>query len=174
MNEKNIQTVAMEEIWKSHTDGYVPVLMEIYNPDIKWEDGSLDQENMYLRVINDSNPVVYKTKKYIPCNFEFTPPEEDGKKIGQSTITISAIDSRVMQMLRSIEIPSKVRVVAAFAKNKNVYQFYPLSEIETSMSSASYNRVTAQFNLVFKDVSSLNVPRDIATKDILPSVDASA
>ena len=66
---KNINAVALEELWKKDTDGHIPVLMEIFNPDIKWEDGSLEQENMYLRVIDDSNPVMYKGKRYLACKF---------------------------------------------------------------------------------------------------------
>lgn len=179
MNEKNIHTVALEELWKQDTDGHIPVLLEIFNPDIKWGDSELEQDNMYLRVIDDSNPVVYKGKKYIPAQFQFTPPEENGKNIGQATITLSTIDSRVVQMLRSIELQCDVSVVAMFAKatteaGKLIYKFYPLDNVKTKMASASYNRTTAQLNLVYKDVLKLNVPRDKATKDQLPSVNANA
>lgn len=175
MNEKNIQTIAMEEIWARTTDGHIPVLLEIYNPDIKWNDGSVEQENMYLRVIDDSNPVVYKGKKYLPASFEFTPPEEDGKTVGQASITLSAIDSRVVQMLRSIELQCEVTVMAAFAKlvsenGKTTFRFYPLDQIKTRMPSATYNRTTAQLSLVYKNALKLNIPRDKATKNQLPSV----
>ena len=179
MNEKNIQIVAMEELWKQNTDGHIPVLLEIFNPDIKWNDGSLEQDNMYLRVIDDSNPVVYKTKKYLPAKFEFTPPEENGKTVGQASITISAIDSRVVQMLRSIELQCKVSVIAMFAKRVSqqgnvTYQFLPIDNLKSKLPSASYNKVTAQLNLVYKDVLKLNVPRDKATKDQLASVNPNA
>lgn len=174
MNEKHIQTLAMEEIWRQHTDGHIPVLLEIYNPDIKWNDGSLEQENMYLRVIDDSNPVVYKEKRYLPASFEFTPPEEDGKTIGQASITLSSIDSRVVQMLRSIELQCEVTVMAAFTKSGSQYRFLPLDQLKAKLPSASYSRTTAQLNLVYKDVLKLNVPRDTATKNLLPSVDANA
>lgn len=179
MNEKNIQTIAMEEIWKQNTDGHILVLLEIFNPDIKWSDGSLEQENMYLRVIDDSNPVVYKGKKYLPARFEFTPPDEDGKTVGQASITLSTIDTRVIQMLRSIELQCDVTVMAAFAKmvkdnGKVTYMFYPLDHLKTKMSSATYNRTTASLSLVYKDVLKLNVPRDTATKNQLPSVNANA
>jgi hypothetical protein len=183
MNEKNIQTVAMEEIWKQNTDGHIPVLLEIFNPDIKWKDGSLEQENMYLRVIDDSNPVMYKGKKYLSAKFEYTPPDEDGKTVGNASITLSAIDSRVVQMLRSIELQCDVTVMAAFAKitkvtetgeEKVTYRFYPLDQLKARMPSASYNRTTAQLSLTYKDALKLNVPRDIATKDKLPSVNANA
>lgn len=175
MNEKKIEVAALEELWKQNTNGHLPVLLEIFNPDLKWNDNSYEQENMYLRVIDDSNPVVYKGKRYLPCCFSYTPPEEDGKTIGQSSISISALDSRIVQMLRSIELPCEVTVMAMFAKRQNengntTYKFIPLDNLKTKMLSASYNATTAQFNLTFKDVLKLNVPRDVATKDLLPSV----
>lgn len=174
MNEKTIQTVALEEIWKQNTDGYIPVLLEIYNPDLKWNDNSLEQENMYLRVIDDSNPVIYKGKRYLPCRFEYTPPEEDGKKLGQATINLSAIDTRVVQMLRSIELQCEVKVVAAFARNGSEYRFLPLDYLTAKMPTATYNRITASLSLINKDVLTLNVPRDVATKNTLPSVNQNA
>lgn len=178
MNEKNIQTIALEELWKQNTDGHLPVLLEIFNPDIKWGNDELEQENMYLRVIDDSNPVVYRGKKYIPARFNFTPPEENGKTIGNASIELSAIDSRVVQMLRSIELQCDVTVMAMFAKKVTssgvTYRFLPLDNLKTKMNSATYNRTTAQLNLVFKDVLKLNVPRDKATKNQLPSVNVNA
>ncbi len=178
---KNIQTVAMEELWKDDTDGHIPVLMEIFNPDIKWSDEKSEQENMYLRVIDDSNPVIYKGKKYLPCKFNYTPPEENGKNIGQASITLSAIDTRIVELLRSCQLECEVTVVAAFAKKVTVnenneerttYRFYPLDELKAKMQTASYSRTTAQLNLVYNDVLKLNVPRNIATKDKLPAVNA--
>lgn len=179
MNQKVIETVALEELWKQDMDGHLPVLLEIFNPDIKWSDGSYDQQNMYLRVINDSNPIRYHDHTYLPASFQFTPPEENGKNVGQASITISAIDSRVVQMLRSVELQCEVTVVACYAKettqnNTTTYKFFPLDNINFKMNTASYNNTTAQLNLTFKDVMKLNVPRDKATKNILPSVNPNA
>ena len=170
MNEKKIQTIALEEIWKQNSDGYLPVLVEIYNPDIVWDDNSLEQENMYLRVVNDTNNIVYKGKKYLAASFTYKPPEEDGKKISDASITISTIDTRVIQFIRSIELPSEVTIIAAFAKNDTTYMFYPLDKLKATLPSATYNQTTASFNLVFKNAMTLNVPRDVATKNQLPSV----
>ncbi len=170
MNDRNIHALALEELWKQDIDGYLPVLFEIYNPDIKWDDDSLEQENMYLRIINDSNPVWYKGKKYIPCHFEFTPPSEDGKSLGAATASISAIDNRVVQLLRSIQVQCEVNVVAAFAKADTTYRFLPMENYKFEMQSATYNATTATFNLINRNVMKLNVPRDIATKNRLPSV----
>ena len=171
----------MDELWKDDTEGHIPILMEIFNPDIKWNDGSFEQENMYLRVIDDSNPVVYKGKKYLPCKFNYTPPEENGKDLGQASITVSAIDTRIVELLRSVDVECEVSVVEEKKKKITVnesgndvttYRFFPIDELNSKMQSASYSRVTAQLNLVCKDVLKLNVPRNIATKDKLPSVNA--
>lgn len=172
MNGKVIQTAVTEELWKSHVDGWFPVLAEIYNPDLKWQDSSLGQDNMYLRVISDSNAVVYRGKKYLPCRFTYTPPEKNGKQVGQASITISALDSRIVQMLRSVEIQCEITVVAGFVKSGSVYRFIPLDTFRGTVSSASYNRTTAQLDLTYKDVLTLNVPKDIMTKDMLPSVNS--
>lgn len=160
----------MEELWKSGVEGWFPVLVEIYNPDLKWSDSSLEQDDMYLRVISDTNAVIYKGKKYLPCRFTYTPPEKDGKQVGQASITISALDSRIIQMLRSVEIQCEITVVAGFVKNGSVYKFIPLDTFKGTVASASYNSTTAQLDLTYKDVLALNIPKDTMTKDMLPSV----
>lgn len=170
MNNRTIQTVALEEIYKQNVDGNFPVLLEIYNPDIKWGDDELEQENMYLRIINDTNPVVYKGKHYLPSQFVFTPPTEDGKTVGESSITMSAIDSRIVQMLRSIEIPCKITITAAFAKKDSTYMFYPFDNFKATIPSANYDRTQTNFTLTWKNVMNLQVPRNKATKDQLPSI----
>lgn len=170
MNEKKIQTIAMEEIWKSQSDGYLPVLIDIYNPDIKWDDDSLGQENCHFRAISDTNAVVYKGKRYLPCSFNVKLPDEDGEKIGDATVTISSIDTRIIQLLRSIDMQCEVTLEAFFAKQGSKIKFLPLDSIKAAIPSASYNRTTATLRLEFKDVLQMNVPAEKATKDKVPSV----
>lgn len=179
MNEKNLQTVAIEEIWKSQSDGFLPVLLEIFNPDIKWEDNDVEQENCYFRVISDVNGVTYQGKKYMPCKFEFSLPEENGKSIGNASISISAIDTRIVQLLRSIDSECKVTLKAFFAKEaikvedgkeKTVIKFFPIDALKATLSSASYTRTVASFNIIFKDALQLNIPAEVVTKDKLYSI----
>ncbi len=170
MNEKKIQTIAMEEIWKSNSDGYLPVLIDIYNPDIKWNDESLGQEACHFRAISDTNAVVYKGKKFLPCSFNIKMPDEDGEKLSNATITISTIDTRITQVLRTIDMQCEVNIEAFFAKNGNKIKFMPLDSLKAIIPSANYNRSTATLQLVFKDVLQMNVPAEQATKDKLPSV----
>jgi len=173
-----VDVITMQELWKQDVDGYMPVLMEVYNPDIKWtaeEQAAYEQDNSYIRLIADESRVRYKGKTYLPCAFDFNPPEVDGKKIGTASITISALDTRVKRLLRSIELPSEIRIVSLFAKTQKdgttgafIYQFAELNSAPFKMTSASSNKTTATFNLTFGKNMGQNIPYDVATPDRVP------
>lgn len=172
---KHIDLFTMNEFFQSNIDGYLPILLEIKNPDIVWEEG-YGQDNGYLRLIADENKVTYKGHTWLPCAFDFTPPELDGSKIGTASISISAIDARVRILLRSIRIESEVSVIAAFNKiekdnsGKFIYKFIPLETTKFIMSSASSNNTIATFNLTYETSLNQNVPFDVATQDRVPAV----
>lgn len=176
---RNIQTYVLSELCKSHIGGTLPVLLEVYNEDLVWGDNSFEQENMYLRVINDTQSVRYQGKKYIPCAFEMTMPEEDGKSVKPPTLTISAIDSRMIQMLRMAKTKSQVTMKACFAKRreeteggkiKEKFAFYPLANYKFKVASANCTRITAQLTLEVESVMSLQASRDKATVDKFPAL----
>jgi len=174
-----VDVVTLTELWKQDVDGYLPILMEIYNPDITWsadEIAAYGQENCYLRLIADESKVIYKGKTYLPCAFEFTSPEVDGKKVGAASLSITALDSRVKKLLRIIKIPSDVKIVSLFAKTqkdgttgKFIYKFAELNSTPFKMSSASSNKTTANFNLTFGKDLSQSIPYDVATPDRVPA-----
>lgn len=174
-----VDVITMTELWKQDIDGYLPVLMEIYNPDISWtpeEKTAYGQEDSYIRFIADESRVIYKGKTYLPCAFDFTPPEIDGKKVGVASVSISALDSRVKRLLRTIKIPSTATIVSVFCKTERdqgsgnfIYQFSELNTRPFKMSSASSNKTTATFNLSFGKDMTQNIPYDVATPDRVPA-----
>lgn len=173
---RNINLLTAQELFSQDTDGYLPVLLEVHNPDIKWENG-YEQENGYLRLISDVNKVKYKGKTWLPCAFDYTPPEKDGAKIGNASITISAIDARVRILLRTIRLKSEISIVAVFAKVKrdeiseNIsYKFVPLENVKFSMKSATSNSSSATFTLEVDSSLKQSIPYDIATQDRCPAV----
>ena len=175
--KKNIDVVTISDLWKKDNDGYMPVLMEIYNPDIKWESSSYEQDDCYLRLIANDSKVIYKGKTWLPCAFTFSPPETDGQKVGTASVTISALDARVRFLLRTIRISCDVRIVAMFAKmekddssGKFVYKFAPLDSFDFEMQQATATNTTATFSLTFKSSLQQNVPFDLATSDRVPGV----
>lgn len=178
---KNINKIAIEELFSQNSNGFLPVLLEVYNPDLAWNDNSTDQEDTYLRVINDTTRVKYKGKTYLPCQFEFDPPEENGKSTGNATITISSIDSRIPQMLGECKIPCIVNICAAFAKqeyetdeNEQVlsskFIFIPITKWKFQAKVATCNSTTAVLTLSGDDYNTTNLPRDLAMQNQFPSV----
>lgn len=171
----------MQNLWDKTTDGYLPILLEIYNPDISWTEEEKrvhGQDNCYVRFISDENKVIYKSHTWLPCSFEYTPPETDGNKIGSASISITALDLRVKKLIKSIRSSCEVKVIASFMKQeketsgKFIYKFVELNSMPFEMNTASSDRTKASFNLVFKTSMAQNVPFDIATQDRTPSITA--
>jgi hypothetical protein len=174
MITKHIQTIAMKELYNQNMDGFLPVLVEIYNPDLVW-DGLDGMSDGYLRLINDTEDVVYKGIKYIKSNITFSLPETDGKSVGNGSVSICDVDHRVTLILRSIELKCTIKLIAVFARwegesTSKKLCFYPLSNYKFIMETATYNGKTATFPLIAYKPLSLNVPRDSATRDMFPSV----
>lgn len=175
-----MDVLTKNDLWNENVDGYLPVLLEIYNPDIVWteeEKKEYKQEDSYIRVISDYNKVRYNGKVWLPCNFAFAKPDKEGTKIGNGTITITALDSRVRKVLKAIKLTSELKVVAMFAKKylnddetDFVYRFTRINSMPLQMNGASKTNVSATFNLVFNDSLGQNVPFEIATQDRTPAV----
>lgn len=172
---KTINSLALKELFEESTDGLFPFLADVQHDYIRWGENDNEQENGHIRLINDASPVRYKDKKYMPAYFAFTIPTEDGKKISNTTITISSIDKRIIEVIRSINsFPPTLTITAAFAKKeiegKIGYTFYELGEYKFSMNNCRWDGTTAQWDLVFDSAMQLNVPVDIGTEFRNPSV----
>ena len=178
MSTKTIEAVTLEELFKESTDGSIPVLMDIEHEGINWGEtnrddgtkGDLEQENGHLRLINANYSVKYEGKRYLPSYFSFTMPSEDGKTIGQTSVTISAIDQRIINIIRSIEDKPKATFVALFARNDRTVTFSKLYKYTFEMGSVTWDGVSAKWNLVFDPAMQLQVPRDKATPMRCPAV----
>lgn len=176
---KNINNIALEELFKQNSDSYLPLLVEIYNPDLAWNDNSTEQEDLYLRIINDVSKVRYDGKLYLPCRFEFDPPEENGKTLGTATLTITSLDSRIPQLLGECEIPCEITIKAAFSKveytdendvSSAKFVFIPLNKWKFKANVATCDSTKAVLSLSNDDFMTTNLPRDLAMQNQFPSV----
>lgn len=173
-----LDVITMRDLWQESVDGYLPILLEIYNADIAWtaeEKAAYGQEDAYLRLIADVNKVNYKGKTYLPCTFDYSAPEVDGSKVGSASLTITALDSRIKKLIRSIKLPSEVKVTSIFMRedkegNNYIYKFKPLDMKPFTMTTASTDGKAATFNLGFRNFGGTNVPYDVATSDRTPGV----
>lgn len=159
-----IETATLEELFSNEQTGCVPVLMDIKHDRLVWQDDSLGQENGHFRVINDTRGVKFGGKTYLPMSFSFEAPSEDGKSVGSASVTISAIDRRIIEIIRMIDTPPTCEIEAYYEKiGENKIKFTKLFGYKMKMSSVVYDKMTAKWNLSYSGALALNIPRDTGT-----------
>lgn len=168
---KKIESVTIEELFASGTDGSIPVLIDVTHDALVWDDDQYEQENGHLRLINSPTAVRYDGHKYLPSYFSFTLPQEDGQKIGKTSVVISAIDQRVVQLIRSIKTKPRMSIVAFFAKpTETSFAFSKVYHYKFEASNASWDDSTAKWDLVFDPITQMNVPKDLGTRTRCPGI----
>lgn len=167
---KNIEAVTISELFDRASDGNIPILVDIQHGSIVWEDNK-EQENGHLRLVNNNAKVKYQEKVYYPAYFSFVLPSEDGQKVGNTSVTISAIDQRIIEVIRSINSAPKCVFEAFYTKLSDTQiLFSKLYHYEFLMDSVNWDGITAKWNLVFDSACQLNVPRVLATVNRCPSI----
>lgn len=167
---KNIDSMTIEELYSQDTASSIPILLTIRHGGIVWTDNSGAQENGFLRLINSNVPVIYEDKKYLPANFIFELPSEDGKKVGDTKISISAIDQRIIEVIRSIDSNPIAEITAVFQYiSETEITFKKLYNYRFEMQSVEWNGVSAQWKLMFDPAMNVNIPADLATSIRCPS-----
>ena len=172
---KTITVATLKELFEENSSGVIPILADVQHDGIVWTDNSYEQEDHHLRLINDTCAVKYNGHKYLPSNFSFTMPEENGKKIGSTTITISAIDQRITEIIRSITEKAPKLVIESFFVKRDVdgntaYAFSKMCHYEFEMTNVRWDSLNAQWDLVFDSTMQLNVPLDEANDLRCPAI----
>lgn len=165
---RNIESITLQELFAQDTDGNIPILLDIQSDEIFWEDQA--QENGHLRVVNNNVAVMFEGKKYLPAFFSFDQPSEDGTKVGDTSITISAIDQRVIEIIRSITQKPIAVIDALFTRIDDAkIMFSKLYHYRFQMSDVTWDGVSAKWKLTFDPAMALNVPVDEAIETRVPA-----
>lgn len=169
--------MTLKELMSSSTVGTFPVLIDIQSEQIQWNydrsetDPRHRQEHGHLRLINSNAAVVYNGCLYEPAVFNCELPSEDGSKVGNTSITISAVDQRIIQVIRSITSKPTAYIESFFTKISDTqYVFSKMYHYEFQMTSVTWDRVSAKWNLVFDPSMQVNVPRDTGTALRCPAI----
>ena len=166
----NIEAATSEELFKQDTDGCIPLLVDITDDNIIWNSPDSLDENGHLRLVYGNIPMIYEGKKYRPANFSFEPPSEDGVKVGSASVTISAIDQRVTEIIETIESSPHLTVIAAYSKmGDEEFVFSKLYHYEFTMGSVQWDGITAKWNLTYDSAMEQNCPVDMATEARCPA-----
>lgn len=168
---KNINTITLEELYGTSLEGSLPVLLTIKHDAITWKDKNSDYEDGCIRFIGSNTSVRYKGKKYFPCNFVYSPPSEDGQKIGNASIEISAIDRSIIEVVRKLRSNPTATIDCFFAKISDTeFLFSKICHYTYEMSDVSWDPKTLKWTLLFDPVSQTNVPRGLGTIQRCPGV----
>lgn len=178
--KRNIQAQTFTAISQKSDSIVLPILLDVYHPSIIWAEDDIEQDNGHLRLVNDVIALRYKgdekePKVYMPCKFEYKPPKEDGKKKNTASISISCIDQRMIEVIRSVPEGLKCNVVALYSKitdddGKVKYIFQKMGTYDFSMYSCQWNGVTATWSLDPDETMEYSVPRDVGSPFRIPSV----
>lgn len=181
--KRKISTVVLDSMNQRSDSIFLPVLLDITHPEIVWGDvieGDSIQQDGHLRLVNDVRGVRFKgndleTHYYAPCNFSIKLPKEDGKNKGVATATISAVDGRIIEVIRSVSEDIECQVIAFYAKIKNEndavqYVFSKLYGKKFQMGGVTWTSTSAEWTLDPDKIMDLNIPRDKGSMFRFPAI----
>jgi len=122
-----------------------PYLIKIHHPDIH----SPDYYEMFFA--NSSENITYKDDIYIAASFSIQPPDQDGSKIGDATLTISAIDQFWIEKIRETQTPARLQFIAAIVMDDGNTGIEPLEENSFTLRAASWNELSISWDLSFDE-----------------------
>lgn len=130
--------------------GNFPYLIEISHPQYN----TLHFANS-LDSITYTNPASGLTNIYNASNFSIRPPDKDGSKIGNATLTISAIEENQfwIERIRTITAPAELTFVAVIVyDDQGGYMgIEPLEENSFTCRVANWNELSISWDLSFDE-----------------------
>ena len=112
---------------------------------------------------NASEDIEYDGDIYNSASFTIEPPSRDGDKVGDATITLSAIDQFWIQKIRANQKPAKLLLMAVIVyddENTGIEGVEPMEEISFTLRVARFNEVSVTWTMVFDERMAIIVPAD--------------
>jgi hypothetical protein len=136
-----ISSFSKRKITQQRTPASFPVLIEI-----------APEGEPVLYYTNASENITYDGKIYNAASFSIQPPDRDGSKIGDATLTMSAIDQVWIEKIRSTKIPAKLRFIAVIVyKEGSIAGIEPLEENSFTLRAANWNDISISWSMHFDE-----------------------
>jgi hypothetical protein len=118
-----------------------------------------------------SENITYDGKVYTAAAFTIQPPDKDGSKIGDATLTISAIDQVWIEKIRETQIPAKLRIIAAIVYKEGSFAgIEPLEENSFTLRAANWNDISISWSMHFDENMAIIVPAEKCNAQICPGI----
>lgn len=124
-----------------------PYLIKICHPD---RHGPDYYEFFYA---NSSEDIAYGGDIYSAASFSIQPPDRDGSKVGNATLTISAVDQFWIERIRGTQTPARLQFMAAIVYDgQGGYAgTEALEENSFTCRAASWNEISISWDLSFDE-----------------------
>jgi hypothetical protein len=120
---------------------------------------------------NASEDIEYGDKTYHAAAFSVQPPERDGSKIGDATLTMSAVNQAWIEKIRETQIPAKLKFIAAIVyKEGTIAGLEPLEENSFTLRAASWNEISITWSMHFDENMAIVVPAEKCTAQTTPGI----
>ena len=148
-----LSAMAKRKLVGMETDACTCFLIEITN-----------EELGTFRYVNLGFPVEYEGKTYSAAGFNISPPEKSEGKVGNSRISISAVDQEWIQRIRTpTKEKSRMHLVSAVVyEGDGGTEVESIDELDFTLTQAEWDDVTISWDMEFDDVTNINVPCDVA------------
>jgi len=102
--------------------------------------------------VNGSDNVSYRGDIYNAASFSIQPPEVEGAKIGNATLTISAVDQYWIQRIRETQIPAELRFIAVMVDDENgASGIEALEENSFTLRAAQWDEAVISWEMSFDE-----------------------
>jgi hypothetical protein len=160
-----ISPFSKRQITRQRTPASFPSLLEI-----KYYDSNSNTE-ITLYYTNASESITYDGNIYNAATFSIQPPDRDGSKIGDATLTISAIDQLWIEKIRATQKPAKLRFIAVIVyKEGSIAGIEPLEENSFTLRAASWNQISVTWSMRFDENMAVIVPAEKCNAQTTPGI----
>jgi hypothetical protein len=137
---------------RQRKNGSFPYLIQI-----EYEDGG---RTVTMNYVNEAEDITFEGKVYNAASFHIEPPGRDGDKIGDATLTISAIDQFWIQKIRAAQKPAKLLFIAVVVYEDGSRMAERMEEMSFTLRVARFNEMSITWTMVFDERMSIVVPSD--------------
>jgi hypothetical protein len=155
-----VSSFSRRQITQQRTAASFPCLIEITHPEYP--------EMLYT---NASENITYDGKVYNAATFSIQPPDRDGSKIGDATLTMSAVDQVWIEKIRSTQKPAKLRFIAVIVYQEgSIAGIEPLEENTFTLRAANWNEIAITWSMHFDENMAIVVPAEKCNAQTTPGI----
>jgi len=129
----------------------------------------ITQSGSDMFFVNSSDNLLFKGKIYNSASFSIDPPNVEGAKVSNATLTISAIDQYWTQKIRETEIPAKLKFIAVIVYDEQgIEGIEELEENSFTLRAARWDEIAISWDMSFDERQAYIITSVKCTPQVAP------